>query len=91
MYTGNIEGMPPHLRMVYVQHDDASDDFGIPLIDEIMAGKDMIEANVAKEDVLKALRGKTSMDIFYENHHKNCLIMHLCIILRYAYIYAIRL
>lgn len=34
--SGNIEGMPPHLRMVYVQHDDASDDFGVPLIDEIM-------------------------------------------------------
>jgi hypothetical protein len=47
--------------MVYVQHDDASDDFGIPLIDEIMSGKDMVEANVAKEDVLKALRGTTSL------------------------------
>jgi hypothetical protein len=35
--SGNIEGMPPHLRMVYVQHDDASEDFGVPLIDEIMA------------------------------------------------------
>ena len=55
--SGNIEGMPPHLRMVYVQHDDASDDFGVPLIDEVMAGKDMIEANVSREDVLSSLRG----------------------------------
>ena len=27
--SGNIEGMPPHLKMVYVQHDDRSEDGGV--------------------------------------------------------------
>ena len=54
--SGNIEGMPPHLKMVYVQHDDRTPDNGLPLMDEIMAGKDIIEANVTRGEVEKALR-----------------------------------
>ena len=51
--SGNIEGMPPHLKMVYVQHDDRTPDNGLPLMDEIMAGKDIIEANVTRAEVEK--------------------------------------
>lgn len=54
--SGNIEGLPAHLKTVYVQHDDASDDHGVPLIDEMMAGKDMIEAAVKKEEAVAALK-----------------------------------
>ena len=43
---GNIEGLPTNLKTVYVQHDDASDDKGLSLVDEMMQGRDMIEANV---------------------------------------------
>jgi len=51
--SGNIEGMPPHLKMVYVQHDDRTPDNGLALMDEIMAGKDIIEANVTRAEVEK--------------------------------------
>jgi elongation factor 3 len=54
--NGNIEGMPSHLKMVYVQHDDRSEDHGWPLLDEIMTGKDIIQAGVSRPEVEGALR-----------------------------------
>eukprot|EP01041_Mallomonas_annulata_P042057 gene42057-66248_t len=54
--SGNIEGLPTHLRMIYVQHDDRSDDLGVPLIEELLKGKDMIDANVAREEAVAALK-----------------------------------
>lgn len=54
--SGNIEGVPSYLKMVYVQHDDASDDFGVPLIDEMMAGSDMVKAEVRRDDAVAALK-----------------------------------
>ena len=55
--SGNIEGLPTHLKTVYVQHDDASDDGGVPLIDEITNGKDMVSAGVTREEIIEALTG----------------------------------
>jgi len=52
LYLGNIEGMPATIKTVYVQHDDASDDQGVSLIDEMMAGKDMLEASVKRGSIL---------------------------------------
>eukprot|EP01035_Chromulina_nebulosa_P018284 gene18284-23962_t len=54
--SGNIEGLPSHLKTVYVQHDDSSDDNGVPMIDEMMNGKDMIDAQVTKEEAIKSLK-----------------------------------
>ena len=53
--SGNIEGLPPSLKTIYVQHDDASDDGGVPLLDEVMRSKDIVEAAVSREEVQKAL------------------------------------
>lgn len=39
--TGNIEGFPPDLKTVYVQHDDQSDDNGVPLVEEMLRSKDL--------------------------------------------------
>jgi ABC-type uncharacterized transport system YnjBCD ATPase subunit len=58
--SGHIEGLPVELRTVYVQHDDHSEDNGVPLVEEIAQGKDMIEAGVGREEIEKALR-----DIFF--------------------------
>lgn len=55
--TGNIEGLPPELKMIYVQHDDNSDDRGIALLDELSAHKDIVSANVTREEVETALLG----------------------------------
>ena len=54
--TGNIEGMPPELRMMYVQHDDRTDDMGMPLVEELIKSDTMIEAGVTAEEASAALR-----------------------------------
>jgi elongation factor 3 len=61
--SGNIEGVPSYLKMVYVQHDDASDDFGVPLIDEVMASSDMKAAEVTREAVISALKAINFTDV----------------------------
>lgn len=61
--TGNIEGLPPHLRTVYIQHDDASDDFGISIVDEMMSRKDVRDANVTRDDAVNALAAIGFTDI----------------------------
>lgn len=54
--SGNIEGLPTDLRTVYVQHDDASDDMGISIVDESLAKPELRRVNVVKEQVEEALR-----------------------------------
>eukprot|EP01038_Epipyxis_sp_PR26KG_P012917 gene12917-17311_t len=65
--SGNIEGLPTHLRMIYVQHDDRSDDLGVPLIEELLKGKDMIDANVAREEAVAALKAIHFTDTMLES------------------------
>lgn len=55
--SGNIEGMPASLKTVYVQHDDASEDNGVSLIDELMTSKDLIEASVTPQEASEKLCG----------------------------------
>jgi len=54
--SGNIEGLPPSLRTVYVQHDDVTEDNGVSLIDELMASKQVVEAKATREEAEKALK-----------------------------------
>jgi hypothetical protein len=54
--TGNIEGLPTSLKTVYVQHDDASEDGGVSLIDELVSSKEMVLSNVKKADAIAALK-----------------------------------
>ena len=54
--TGNIEGLPTSLKTVYVQHDDASEDGGVSLIDELVSSKEMVSSNVKKADAIAALK-----------------------------------
>lgn len=54
--SGNIEGLPAHLKTIYVQHDDASEDNGVALLDEMMAGKDMVDAGVTRDQASAALK-----------------------------------
>ncbi len=54
--SGNIEGLPSSLRTVYVQHDDSSDDFGVPLIDELLENKDIQAINVTREEAVAAFK-----------------------------------
>lgn len=53
--SGNIEGLPTHLRMIYVQHDDRSEDYGRALVDELIESKEMMESKVTKEQASDAL------------------------------------
>jgi ATPase subunit of ABC transporter with duplicated ATPase domains len=53
--TGNIEGLPTSLRTVYLQHDDATDDHGLSIIDELLARTDLIEVGVTREAAVEAL------------------------------------
>mgnify|MGYP005991569683 CR=1 FL=1 len=53
--TGNIEGLPTNMKTVYVQHDDASEDNGVPLIDELLAHQDLVDAKVTKAEAEGAL------------------------------------
>jgi len=69
--SGNIEGLPPHLKTVYVQHDDASDDQGVPLMDELLAGKDMLEANVTREEATAALKNINFTDEMLSSPRNN--------------------
>lgn len=63
--SGNIEGLPTSLKTVYVQHDDASEDGGVSLINELLTSKEMVSANVQKEDAVKALKGNVISHIYY--------------------------
>ena len=54
--TGNIEGMPADLKMVYVQHEDRREDHGVAMIDEMLAGEDMVEAKVSRELAIATLK-----------------------------------
>ena len=54
--SGNIEGLPVELRTVYVQHDDASDDLGISIVDESLAKPELKRVNVVRAQVEEALR-----------------------------------
>jgi len=69
--SGNIEGLPPHLKTVYVQHDDASDDNGVPLMDELLAGKDMVEVNVTREEATTALKNINFTDEMLSSPRNN--------------------
>jgi ATPase subunit of ABC transporter with duplicated ATPase domains len=63
--NGHIEGLPSTLRTVYVQHDDASDDRGVSVLNELMDSKEMQaltsldESNeffITRKDAATALR-----------------------------------
>ena len=54
--SGNIEGLPPHLRMIYVQHDDRSEDLGLPLLEELSSSKEMVEAKISMQECRSALK-----------------------------------
>lgn len=53
--TGNIEGLPTNMKTVYVQHDDATEDHGVPLLDELLAHKDLVQAGVTRDEAVAAL------------------------------------
>ena len=55
--SGNIEGLPPTLRTVYVQHDDPSEDHGVGMLDELIANKNIMEVGVTREEATNALKG----------------------------------
>jgi len=55
--NGAIEGLPADLKTVYVQHDDASEDLGVSMIDEMLAGPDMVQCNVTRAEAESALYG----------------------------------
>ena len=55
--TGNIEGLPSNLRTVYVQHDDLSDDDGVPLVEEMLKSKYLHNCKeISAELVVSTLR-----------------------------------
>jgi elongation factor 3 len=54
--SGNIEGLPPHLKMIYVQHDNQSDDNGLSIVDELLASPDLADRAVSRELVESTLR-----------------------------------
>ncbi len=54
--NGAIEAMPTHLKCVYVQHEDARDDKGVAMIDELLLEKDLEGVNVTREDAIAALK-----------------------------------
>lgn len=53
--TGNIEGFPPELKTVYVQHDDSTPDGGVPLVEELVGSKDLAGTGVTQEEAAQAL------------------------------------
>ena len=64
--NGNIEGLPKHLKMIYVQHDNVTDDNGVPVIDELMASKDVAESQVTREEAMSTLKGIGFTDAMLE-------------------------
>ena len=55
--TGNIEGLPPNLKTIYVQHDDLSDDNGIPLVEEMLNSETLHNSKEISTDlIISALR-----------------------------------
>jgi elongation factor 3 len=55
--SGNIEGLPTHLRTIYVQHDNATDDYGVPVIDELLLSKELVAAKVSRANAELELKG----------------------------------
>jgi hypothetical protein len=55
--SGNIEGMPPDLKTLYVMHDDQSEDFGVSIVDEAMTCKELEGTGVTRDELIAALRG----------------------------------
>ena len=70
--TGNIEGLPTTIKTVYVQHDDASDDHGVALLDELLLHKDLVGTGVTKEEAAAALKAINFTDEMLENP-RSCL------------------
>ena len=66
--NGAIEGLPEDMKTVYVQHDDASDDQGVPLIDETLKTPMLVEANVSRQEIIDALKGINFTDQMINNH-----------------------
>ena len=64
--NGNIEGLPTHLKMIYVQHDNVTDDNGVSVIDELMASKDVVESKVARDEATLTLKGIGFTDAMLE-------------------------
>lgn len=60
--SGNIEGLPSHLKTVYVQHDDASDDMGKSVIEEVLSDPKIVRENVTREEAETALRAISFTD-----------------------------
>ena len=54
--SGNIEGMNPELKTLYVQHDDQSDDFGVSIVDETMKCKALEGTGVTRDKLIAALK-----------------------------------
>jgi hypothetical protein len=52
-----MKGLPSHLKTIYVQHDDMTEDNGVSLIDELLSSKTIVEAKCQRETALAALRG----------------------------------
>jgi ABC-type iron transport system FetAB ATPase subunit len=54
--AGTIEGLPTTIKTVYVQHDDITDDMGVPLLEELVSNKDIVAAGVTEQEAVAALK-----------------------------------
>jgi ABC-type multidrug transport system fused ATPase/permease subunit len=70
--SGNIEGMPADLKTLYVQHDDPSDDMGVPLVTELLASKELEGCNVTRAEACAALTNIKFTDVMLESP-RSCL------------------
>jgi len=54
--SGTVDGLPAHLKTIYVQHDDSSEDGGVPLIEELLKSPPVAEAGATREEAEAELR-----------------------------------
>lgn len=69
--SGNIEGMPAELKTVYVQHDDATEDQGVSMIDELLTSADMVAAAVTRDEAVQALKAIRFTDTMLTSPRSN--------------------
>lgn len=66
MADGHIEGLPETLRTAYVQHDNASDDFGVNMVDEMMNSPEIQELTSEPEGTEFYITRQDAVDAFKE-------------------------
>lgn len=54
--SGTVDGLPAHLKTIYVQHDDSSEDGGVPLVEELLKSPPVADAGATKEEAEAELR-----------------------------------